>query len=184
MAENTREQIISAAGVLFAKKGFFGVSMQAIADAVGITKPALYHHFKSKEELCLKVLQSSFTDLTQSLHQAAKRSEDPAEALIAMVDAYLSLSLKQPQVRLLFAQESKEVDTKVARFLNQSLTKIRTLFAASVQSHLKAQNQEKEEVQLLVSSVLSILLNPTLLFKSSSRPNIRRFLNNLLNPRA
>lgn len=46
-----REAILRAATELFARQGFHGVGMRAIADAVGIRSSSLYHHFPSKNEL-------------------------------------------------------------------------------------------------------------------------------------
>ena len=51
-----RERILDEARSLFLTKGFAATSMQEIADAVGLTKPALYYHFKDKQELMLAVI--------------------------------------------------------------------------------------------------------------------------------
>lgn len=49
---NTRKnEILDAAAVLFAEKGFDDTSVADIIDAVGIAKGTLYHHFKSKEDI-------------------------------------------------------------------------------------------------------------------------------------
>lgn len=51
-----RERILDEARLLFLNKGFAATSMQEIADAVGLTKPALYYHFKDKQDLLLAVI--------------------------------------------------------------------------------------------------------------------------------
>jgi AcrR family transcriptional regulator len=48
---NVRTRILEEAVRLFSEKGFDGTSIQLIADAVGIRKPSLLYHFKSKEKL-------------------------------------------------------------------------------------------------------------------------------------
>lgn len=53
-----RERLIEAATRLFAARGFDATPIQAIADDVGLTKPALLHHFPSKEHLRREVLSS------------------------------------------------------------------------------------------------------------------------------
>ncbi|MBN1948943.1 MAG: TetR/AcrR family transcriptional regulator [Candidatus Cloacimonetes bacterium] len=52
----TREKIVSTALKLFLQKGFYHVSLAMIAAEVGISKPAIYHHFQNKEALVEGVL--------------------------------------------------------------------------------------------------------------------------------
>lgn len=51
-----RERILDESRTRFLDKGFSATSMQEIADAVGMTKPALYYHFEDKNELFLAVV--------------------------------------------------------------------------------------------------------------------------------
>jgi AcrR family transcriptional regulator len=53
----TREAIIAAAARVFQTKGYHAASVQDVADAVGILKGSLYHHFESKEELLYLIVK-------------------------------------------------------------------------------------------------------------------------------
>ena len=53
-----REKILNTATQLFIQKGSEKTSMQDIAQTAGISKGAIYHHFKSKDEIVLAVLRS------------------------------------------------------------------------------------------------------------------------------
>ncbi|MEL6727618.1 MAG: TetR/AcrR family transcriptional regulator [Pseudomonadota bacterium] len=57
MAQDTRERLLDQAEPLFAERGFYGVSIAAIANELGLTKQALLHHFGSKEKLYGEVLK-------------------------------------------------------------------------------------------------------------------------------
>ena len=51
MAESRREQILATAAELFAARGFHGVSVAELGAACGISGPALYKHFSSKQAM-------------------------------------------------------------------------------------------------------------------------------------
>jgi len=53
-----REQILASAAQLFIEHGYYGLSMRQIAESVGVTKAALYYHFKDKEDLFLAILEA------------------------------------------------------------------------------------------------------------------------------
>jgi AcrR family transcriptional regulator len=53
----TRQRIQDVARALFSQKGVQRTSLQDIADRLGITKPALYYHFSSREDLVRSILQ-------------------------------------------------------------------------------------------------------------------------------
>ncbi|WP_129409581.1 TetR/AcrR family transcriptional regulator [Marinitoga lauensis] len=54
--EETYEKIIKAAYELFSTEGYQNASINKIKDKAGVSKGAIYHYFKSKEELYLSVL--------------------------------------------------------------------------------------------------------------------------------
>ena len=56
-AGERREQILDVAVQVFAKQGFHGASMNDVAEAAGVTKPVLYQHFDSKQDLYVALLE-------------------------------------------------------------------------------------------------------------------------------
>ncbi len=83
-----REQLVHAALELFLKRGFQAVGVDAIADAAGVTKKTLYHHFKSKDELILAALRLRDETFRNSFMRAVEaKTEDPEGRLLAVFDA-------------------------------------------------------------------------------------------------
>lgn len=62
-AERTRERILASAATLFDRRGYSGTSTRAIAEAVGIRQPSMFHHFASKGELMRALLAISLSPL-------------------------------------------------------------------------------------------------------------------------
>ena len=60
---NTRTQILSIAKRLFIQQGYHGLAMRQISEALGVTKAALYYHFKDKEELFMAILESYLDEM-------------------------------------------------------------------------------------------------------------------------
>lgn len=56
--EERRAAILQAAVKLFAERGFRGTTTRALADAVGVTEPVLYEHFKSKRDLYIAIVEA------------------------------------------------------------------------------------------------------------------------------
>jgi AcrR family transcriptional regulator len=65
-----QQRIVDAAVELFAAHGVGGTSLQMIADAVGVTKAAVYHHFKTKEEIVVLAAEAELTRLAEAIDVA------------------------------------------------------------------------------------------------------------------
>jgi len=108
-----QSRIIESALVLFAEHGIGGTSLQMIADAIGVTKAAVYHQYNTKEEIILAVAQVVLARLETAVTAAeAERSRSRArEVLIAhMIDLaverrHMASVLQRDPVMLRFLEE-------------------------------------------------------------------------------
>lgn len=62
------QEIIATATSLIAKSGYYGISLQKVADGCGITKAGLLHYFSSKDALLIAVLEARDKADTETLH--------------------------------------------------------------------------------------------------------------------
>src|SRR3954468_21472666 len=65
-----RAQLLAVARRAFGKGGFHGVSMDEVAKEAGVTKPILYDHFNSKEELYVALLDADASSLEERVRTA------------------------------------------------------------------------------------------------------------------
>jgi AcrR family transcriptional regulator len=86
----TRERILAAALALFARQGYAGSSVRDIAEAVGVTKAALYYHFRSKEEILDALTEPIVAELEALVARAEARPAPPAAELLGTLVDILS----------------------------------------------------------------------------------------------
>jgi len=94
-APTRREQILATAAELFAARGFHGVSVADLGAACGISGPALYKHFASKDAMLAEMLVSiSERLLAVGRERVAAASADAGAALRALVDWHVDFALR------------------------------------------------------------------------------------------
>ncbi len=91
--------ILEGARRLFAANGFDATSIDDIAEAAGVAKGAVYHHFASKEAVFLRVLEDVQAAIAETpVPPEALKERDPAEQIAGAVLRYL-LAASEPDVR-------------------------------------------------------------------------------------
>src|SRR5260221_13283552 len=68
---DTRERVLAVAQTLFAERGYRGTSLRDIAKRIGIKAPSLLHHFPSKQQLYIAVLEKMFENLEDAANAVA-----------------------------------------------------------------------------------------------------------------
>jgi AcrR family transcriptional regulator len=84
---DTRAEILDVSAELFAERGYDATSLREIAERLGITKAALYYHFRSKDEILRALVEPighALTDLVERL-EAARNISEWSEVLSWMV---------------------------------------------------------------------------------------------------
>lgn len=89
-----RTRIVDAALVLFAERGISGTSLQMIADALGVTKAAVYHQYNTKDAIVLAVAQVVLSRLEAAV-TAAEAARSRARARETLVAAMVDLAVEQ-----------------------------------------------------------------------------------------
>ena len=87
-------RIIDAALTLFAEHGISGTSLQMIADAIGVTKAAVYHQYNAKDEIILAVAELVLTRRETAV-TAAEAERSRAHARQVLVAAMIDLAVEQ-----------------------------------------------------------------------------------------
>jgi len=101
--KNAREAIINEAMQLFAEKGYAGCSIREICQAAGVTKPVLYYHFQSKENLYQELMLDIFDHTRKNLLRLTKSSGSARDRLVEFVASEFSDCKRDTNsIRLIF----------------------------------------------------------------------------------
>lgn len=91
-----RSQLLEVALDRFAGRSYHDTSMEEIADAAGVTKPVLYQHFSSKQQLFAELLDSVGRDLLADVEARAAAEENPYQRVLAGFRAYFDFVSRRP----------------------------------------------------------------------------------------
>jgi len=93
-AESTRNELISTARKLFAERGYANTSTEEIVQTAGVTRGALYHHFKDKQDLFRAVAETVESELGPRIMANATFGADAWTFLIEATQTFLDACLE------------------------------------------------------------------------------------------
>ncbi|MCX5042139.1 TetR/AcrR family transcriptional regulator [Aldersonia sp. NBC_00410] len=100
-----REQILGTAIALFRERGFRGVSMAEIAEAVGVTAAAPYRHFKNKEDILATAILRAGERVTIGMNEQLASATSAVEALDRLVRSYIDIAVANSDLFAVTATE-------------------------------------------------------------------------------
>ncbi len=108
--DSQREQILCEAAALFARQGYSGTSMNQVAQACGVSKPALYHYVRDKQQLVATIAEAHIARLETLVREVAQQQLAPEphlrQLILRFVEEYAG------------AQDAHRVLTEDVRFLD------------------------------------------------------------------
>src|ERR1700685_2541477 len=100
--ETTTAALVAAARELFAERGYASVGTEEIVQRAGVTRGALYHHFKDgKEQLFRAVLVELSAELVQQVVGLASAAGDPFEELVVGCEGFLDACARPDVQRIM-----------------------------------------------------------------------------------
>jgi AcrR family transcriptional regulator len=129
------KQIMERATALFAERGFAGTSLQDIADAIGLTRSALYHYVASKDEL-LGRLVTEITERPAGIHE--HNDLEPADRLHQMVTASALHQVAAPERFRLMIRSEAELPEPLSREYERSRRQVLKEFMRAIQDGIDA----------------------------------------------
>jgi AcrR family transcriptional regulator len=120
--EATRAALLRAARELFAERGYGATAAEEVVRRAGVTRGAMYHHFRDKKALFRAVHEQIEEEMVMAIGQRIAGMSDPLEILVAGLDTFLDRCL-DPEVAKITLDEApsvlgwlewREIDAKYA----------------------------------------------------------------------
>jgi AcrR family transcriptional regulator len=113
LLERRREEILSAATLLFAEQGYSEADMQVLADRLQVGKGTIYRYFPSKRDLFLAAADRVMRKMSQQVDSAIAGIAEPLLRVEKGINAYLSFFALHPEyVELLIQERAQFKDRK------------------------------------------------------------------------
>ncbi len=164
---DNRTAILDCALSQFSARGYDAVGVQEIVEAVGVTKPTLYHYFTNKRGLLEALLEEKFKPLIESIRVAADYQNDLVMSLRKVMQAYFSFARQDPvfyrmQLTLFFASPESEPNQAARRFQNDQYRLVEEMFVQAGRQHGNLKNRQAAYAATfigLINTYIGLFLN-------------------------
>ncbi|TNC23919.1 TetR/AcrR family transcriptional regulator [Amycolatopsis alkalitolerans] len=130
--EDTRTRLLATALRLFTEHGVEGTSLQMIADALGVTKAAVYYHFKTKDEITGAVAEPGLRELELVVEEASRLRGRNAR-LDHLLTGFVDIVVRHRTLVALFSRDPGVTRALTASWLDRESFSVRMMeiFAGS-----------------------------------------------------
>lgn len=118
--QRLRQDILDAAGRLFALEGYQNVTFRRIGEEVGYSQSALFYYFKDKEEVLTELCRQTFDGLSRIAATILSGQSDPVLRLVELSRAYVQFGREHPHhYRLVFDPSSELMGKNRVEFIGE-----------------------------------------------------------------
>jgi len=168
----TRSALVDAARSLFGERGFAAVSTEEIVQAAGVTRGALYHHFKDKQDLFTAVVERVEQEILERVAAAALAEPDVWEQQRVAVGAFLDGCLDPAVQRVILTDAPSVLGLAAWREIEARYGL--ALVRAGLQNVMDAGLIERQPLEPLAHMLLGAMAEGGLLIARSDDPRVAR----------
>jgi AcrR family transcriptional regulator len=114
-----RTQILEAAVALFHERGFQATGIDDIGEAAHITGPAVYRHFRSKQDILETLLRERGSSALAEVQAIAEHAASPAEALDALIEHHASTMAGNPSLAVVALYERRTLSAETRSLIDR-----------------------------------------------------------------
>ena len=116
-----REQLLEAAAVLFAARGYHAVGIDDIGAAAGISGPGVYRHFAGKQALLAALCDRALSRMLEGAQGISAAGADPRTSLEALVDLHVAFAVDERALIGVWGRELPALGDDLRRSLRRRM---------------------------------------------------------------
>lgn len=141
---NLKQALLEAAEKRIHEGGLEALSLRKLANDVGVTTMATYHHFANKKALLVQIAINGFNDLEQRVAAAVAEAKSPADAVGGIMQGYYAFARERPHVyHLMFGQELNKEKQTIPEF-KQAAQRGLGIVAQAAKTHMDQSGHEAD----------------------------------------
>ncbi len=171
---DTTRALLTSARALFGKRGYAAVSLNDIVDRAGVTKGAVYHHFRDKRALLKAVVAELEAELANEIRTVIEDIDDPVDQLQAGCQVFLDECLDPIPRRIVLLDAPAVLGWQEARDID--MANGLGIVVALLERGMTAGSIQRQPVRLLAHLFLGAAIEAGMLIAHANDPHAERGL--------
>lgn len=178
--EDRKAQVLQIATNIFYRKGYEKASLREIAEKAGITKAAIYHHFKNKEEILFSVILHHSGRLISDLKEISRKKDDPVGQLREMLtESILSLEEDKASAKILM-EDRHFLNKKHEAIINQQRQEIFEVYMNKLGEIASVGRLKDVNIAIATFSIAGAITFPYHWYDPDGEPSIDELIDNTI----
>lgn len=159
LPSSARDRIIACAAPIFSKRGFSGSSVAEIASEAEVSKSTVFHHFATKRQLYLAVIESAASDFARTLETVLEEPGDLLERLANFQNQHLAHITDNAWLTQLVLRELQKPDSAEARHLVEDVLSLNYKRLIKFIAHAQEEKMIRQSVSASVAAMMLMSAN-------------------------
>jgi AcrR family transcriptional regulator len=169
-----RERIVAAAVDLFYRQGYGKTTLEQVANELQVTKPFIYAHFASKNELLVEICSRAIQLAHESLNRAMAQDASATERLETVVRDFLTAVLTHQPHAMIYSREEKELEQKDRDAINQLRREFDRRLVELINLGIASNEFHADDVQLTALAIGGIVGWAPVWFRANGRLSLEQ----------
>lgn len=142
-ADEQRRRVLRTSVEIFSRRGFRATSMNEIAAGVGLSKPTLYHYFRNKEELLVRIYSDVLEESLRDARATVAAAAGPLDAVRDLIVSRVVYTCEHRDLLKICFEEEDELTPDLAAPLLGLRRAFEDVFTGAVRAHLAAHPEHR-----------------------------------------